>query len=167
MGPAGAARPSYFAVVLTAAVGIVASICLSLIILSWERRVAEIDFQNKAQGYLQVVNGDLGDAATLLYTTSAYVETNEHEVSRTQFGRFTQVLHDRVMALRSIGWAPRVTRAERPAFERRALGGVRIPQRERIMEFGRRGTLVTAAGRPSYYPILYIEAGLKNNSTEL
>jgi diguanylate cyclase (GGDEF)-like protein len=35
------------------------------------------------------------------------------------------------------------------------------------MEFGRRGTLVTAAGRPSYYPILYIEAGLKNNSTEL
>jgi diguanylate cyclase (GGDEF)-like protein len=167
MAPTVAARSRYLAVVLTAAIGTLASIAVALLILSWERRVAEIDFQNKAQSYLQVVNGDLGDAATLLYTMGAYVQTNQHEVSRAQFGRFAQVLHDRVTALRSIGWAPRVTRAERPAFERRALTGVGIPQRDRIIEFGKRGTFVTAADRPSYYPIFYIEAGRQNHSTEL
>jgi CHASE1-domain containing sensor protein len=167
MGSTVAARSRYLAVVLTAAIGTLASIAVALLILSWERRVAEIDFQNKAQSYLQVVNGDLGDAATLLYTMGAYVQTNELEVSRAQFGRFAQVLHDRVTALRSIDWAPRVSRAERPAFERHALAGVGIPQRNRIIEFGKRGAFVTAADRPSYYPIFYIEAGLQHHDTEL
>lgn len=157
----------YLAVVLSLSIGTLASVCAFLLVLSWEHRVAEIDFQSRAKGYLQIIDADLSDANTLLYTLGAYVETDDHTVSRQQFGRFAHVLHDRVLALRSTGWAPRVSRAGRAAFERTVLVPLGIARHARILERNARGAFVTAAERPAYYPILYIETDRKNRRTEL
>jgi CHASE1-domain containing sensor protein len=116
-------RDRYFrrhvAVVLTAVCGALASLATFILILSSEHRVAEIDFASKAKSFLEVINADLSDADTLLYTLGAYVETNERGLSREKFERFSHVLHDRVAGVRDVGFAPRIVDAERAAFERR------------------------------------------------
>ena len=152
---------------MTAALGILASIGAFLLVLSWENRVAEIDFQSRAKSYLEVINADLADARTLLYTIGAYVDTGETIVSPQQFGRFAQVLHNRVVGVRNIAWAPRVGRAQRHSFERTILAAAGIAGHDRIVERNARGTLVPAGNRPAYYPILYVQTGPEFRKTAL
>ncbi len=154
----GVTRGHYIAIALTAVLGTVASLAAFLLVLSWEYRLAEIGFQSKAKSCLQAINADLRDASTLLYTLGAYIDTNDHAVSRPQFDRFAKVLmHDRAVGLRDVGWAPRVTLAQRAGFERtQRLSG--IDSGYRIVERGPGGTLVAAQARSAYYPIAYLES---------
>jgi CHASE1-domain containing sensor protein len=152
-------RSRYVVIAVTALLGMLASIGAFWLVLSWERRVAEIDFQSKARSYLEVINADLDDARTLLYTLGAYMGTAEHPVSRRQFERFTQVLHSRVAGVRNIDWAPAVTRAQRPGFERDVLAAAGIPDHDRILERTARGALVPARDRSVYFPMMYVQAG--------
>jgi diguanylate cyclase (GGDEF)-like protein len=163
----GAFRSRYVAILLTALLGTLASFGAFLLVLSWEHRVAEIDFQSRAKSYLEVINSELVGARTLLYTLGAYVETNEHAVSRGQFDRFSQVLHNRVVGLRDIDWAPLVTRAQRAAFERTILAPVGIPHNDRIVERDASGKMVTAGDRSEYYPVLYVQTETRFRKTEL
>jgi diguanylate cyclase (GGDEF)-like protein len=155
------------AILLTALLGTLTSVGAFLLVLSWEHRVAEIDFQSRARSYLEVINTELADARTLLYTMGAYVDTNEHAVSRRQFDRFSRVLHNRVVGLRNIDWAPLVTRAQRPVFERTILAPVGIPHHDRIVERDARGTMVTAGDRSEYYPVVYVQTEARYRKTEL
>jgi diguanylate cyclase (GGDEF)-like protein len=147
----------YIVVILAALLGTLASVGVFLLALSWEYRVAESDFQNRARNYLQAINGELSQASTLLYTVRAYFEANDHPVSRAEFARFASDLHDRVVGLRDIGWAPRVTHDGRDAFERDARTSGQADFQ--IMERGAAGKLVRAGERPEYYPIFYLDSG--------
>ena len=147
----------YLAVIITAVVGMLATITAFVLMLSWEYRVAEIDFQSKAKSYLEVINADLGDANTLLYTIAAFISASDHPVSASEFAQFSAALHRRVAGLRDTGWAPRVTLAERPEFERKGrAAGIAAYQ---IKQFNPRHQLICATRRLAYYPLLYIEAG--------
>lgn len=144
-------------VILSAIVGTLVTIGAFFLVCSWEYRVAMIDFQSKAKTYLEVINADLDEANTLLYTIAAFVGSNDHAVTANDFARFSAALHRRVRGLRDTAWAPRVTLAERPKFERdaRAAGIARYE----VRQFGPHRKLVAAAPRPAYYPVLYIESG--------
>ena len=150
-------RPRYTAVVFTAVIGTLVTVCAFLLVCRWQYRVAEIDFQSRAKSYLEVINSDLGDANTLLYTIAAFIGSDDHPVSAREFARFSASLHRRVSGLRDTGWAPRVTLAERPRFERDArAAGIAGYQ---IRQIGPQSRLIAAAPRPEYYALRYIEAG--------
>jgi diguanylate cyclase (GGDEF)-like protein len=145
------------AVVLTALVGTLVTIAAFLLVCSWEYRVAEIDFQSKARSYLEVINADLGDASTLLYTIAAFISSNDHPVTEPEFAQFSASLHRRVSGLRDTAWAPHVTLAQRPKFERDA--GAAGMADYQILQFGPQHKLIRAKPRPQYYALLFIEAG--------
>lgn len=151
----------YTAVAVAVFAGILATIGTYLLVCSWEYRVTRIDFESKAKGSLQVLNSDLGDASTFLYTLAAFIGSNRRPVTADEFADFSAELHRRVVGLRDTAWAPRVELANRPAFERAARTDAKGFA---IKEFGPRRELVPAAARPRYYPILYIEAGGKKRA---
>ena len=97
----GLFRSRYVAIALTAVLGSLASIGAFLWVLSWEHRVAEIDFRSKAKSYLEMINADLGQADTLLSTMGAYIEINGQPVSRQKFRKiFASVARSRCWASR-------------------------------------------------------------------
>ncbi len=147
----------YVPVILSAIIGTLVTIGAFLLVCSWEYKVAVIDFQSKAKSYLEVINADLDEANTLLYTIAAFIGSSDHPVTAPEFASFSATLHRRVNGLRDTAWAPRVTLAERPKFERdaRAAG---IAHYE-VRQFGPHRKLVRVTPRSAYYPLLYIESG--------
>jgi diguanylate cyclase (GGDEF)-like protein len=119
----------------------------------WQEHLTELRFSALASEYLQTVNSGLEDAAGLLYSIRAYFESLDHPVSRQEFQAFSRILRLRVPGLRDTGWAPRVTAAERDAFERsvRASGQPDF----QIVECRADHKLVRAADRTEYFPVLY------------
>jgi diguanylate cyclase len=144
-------------VFLVGALGALASFAVFRLAVSWEVRAAESEFQNRARNYLQIIDGELQASSTLLYTFRAFFEASERPVSRDEFLRFSNDLHGRVVGLRDTGWAPRVQKGQRAAFEREV--GASGEPGFRIMERGPAGQLVRAADRDDYYPILYVDTG--------
>ncbi len=150
-------RQRYATIVLLALLGTLASIGACLLVFSWDQRVARIDFESKAKGYLESINDDLGAAQTLLFTVSAYVDNNNSVVERRRFERFAGAIHTRVVGVRNIIWAPRVIDAQRSSFERRELAPLGIADHDRIIERNARGAIIHARRRPAYFPILYVQ----------
>ncbi len=147
-------------IALIAALGVVASIGVFGLAVSWERQVATINFENEAQAQLAVINTDLQDAWSVLDTMRGYLESTDRPVDRAAFGRFSAVLHGRSAGLRDVGWAPRVTAAARDGFERevRAAG---FPDFE-FKEIDSARNVVRAGERAEYFPVLYLDSGSLN-----
>ena len=99
--------------------------------------------------------GDFDESSNLLYTLRALVEATDHPISRQEFARFSQMLHSRIISLRDTGWAPHVTLAERPEFER-AVQATGVPNFH-ITDRDANGHVRIAADRPDYFPILLSE----------
>ena len=140
-------------IVLTATLGILASAGLLVLALSAERQVISLDFHNRAAEHLAVLNDDLHDADSLLETVRAYFEAADHPIGLAEFNRFARKLPNTTAGLFDLGWAPRVTDAERDGFERNL-------QQAGSDDFEIRASgadgLVRAGRRAAYYPILYI-----------
>jgi CHASE1-domain containing sensor protein len=147
----------YTVAVLTAVLGTLATLGAFLLVSWWEYRVAEIDFESKAKTALQTLNSDLGDAQTLLYTLAAFMGARAQPVTAREYAIFSSSLHRRVAGVRDTGFAPRITFAQRAAFERevRAAGTPAF----QVRQFGPHRELLAAGARPFYYPLLFIEAG--------
>jgi len=142
---------------LIGVVGTLSSIGMFIAISGWRAHLDELRFTNLATDHLQTINNGLQDATELLYSVRAYFESLDALVTRTEFQTFSQRLRARVPGLRDIGWAPRVTKAERDRFERNICASG-IPDFQ-IKERNADGKMVRAADRPEYFPILYLEPG--------
>lgn len=141
----------------SAVLGTLATIGVFLLVCSWDYQVAEIDFQSKAKSYLELINADLDEADTLMYTIAAFIGANRRPVTVDEFLRFSSGLHHRVAGLRDTAWAPRVTFAQRAGFERDARAqGLRGFE---IRQFGRDRRLIRASVRSDYFPVLFVESG--------
>jgi diguanylate cyclase len=147
-------------IVLTAIVGSLASIGMFVTIGGWQAHVRQLAFANLASDYLQTVNSGVRDATDLLYSLRAYFESRDDPVSRTEFETFSHTLRARLPGLRDTGWAPHVTAAERPAFER-AVREAGVPGFQ-IIERDAQGHIARAGDRAEYFPILYSEPGAPN-----
>jgi diguanylate cyclase len=152
--PAKSARPwRYFVAVVVAVVGTLVSAVAFVAVSNSEHRLAAVRLQELAKNDQQTLNSDLEYATEVLYTLRAYYSTADQTVSRSEFQAFAKDLRGRLVGLRNTGWARRVTREERDAFERsvRAEG---FPNFE-IWERDPQGNRVRAADRAEYLPILY------------
>lgn len=150
-------RRRYIVILLTALVGSFASVGMFLDIDGWQKHVAGLRFASEARDHLQTINSGLMDATDLLWSMRAYFESMHHPVTRAEYQTFSARLRGRVVGLRDTGWAPRVTAAERDAFERE-IQATGLPDFQ-IVERDADGKLVPAGERAEYFPILYSEPG--------
>ena len=143
----------YLIAVATAIVGTLLSAFAFVSVSNWDNRLADLKLQELAKNDQQTLNSDLQYATEVLYTLRAYYNTHGHTVSRSEFQAFAKDLRSRLVGLRNTGWALRVTREKRDAFERsvRADG---FPNFE-IWERDAQGHPIRAADRAEYFPILY------------
>jgi diguanylate cyclase (GGDEF)-like protein len=143
----------YLIAVATAIVGTLLSAFAFVSVSNWDNRLADLKLQELAKNDQQTLNSDLEYATEVLYTLRAYYNTHGHTVSRSEFQAFAKDLRSRLVGLRNTGWALRVTREKRDAFERsvRADG---FPNFE-IWERDAQGHRIRAADRAEYFPILY------------
>jgi diguanylate cyclase (GGDEF)-like protein len=142
----------YAMVVVTAVFGVLASMVGLAIISNNDKRLFELKLAELAKSHELAINADLSYAAEAVYTLRAYLDTGD-QVTRTAYQAFAKSLRARLAGLRDTGWAVRVTRDEREAFERagRNQGFANF----QIWERDAAGNPMRAADRDEYYPIFY------------
>jgi diguanylate cyclase (GGDEF)-like protein len=143
----------YLIAVATAIVGTLLSAFAFVSVSNWDNRLADLKLQELAKNDQQTLNSDLQYATEVLYTLRAYYNTHGHTVSRSEFQAFAKDLRSRLVGLRNTGWALRVTREKRDAFER-SVHADGFPNFE-IWERDAQGHRIRAADRAEYFPILY------------
>ena len=147
--------------VLGARLGVMASVGLHARSVSWENRVAYLAFESEARREVATINADLADAAGVLDTVRAYFEARAAPVSRSEFMRFSILLHGRIVGLSDPGWAPgwasRVTARDRAAFE--AVNQDAEAPDFHIRDVDPSGNDTLAGARDRYYPVLFVDAG--------
>ncbi len=147
----------YLIVILTGVTGLLASSFMFVAIETWQTHLAELKLTGLASNHLQTINAGLKDATDLLYSLRAFCKSVDHPVTRNEYQTFSHTLRERVPGLRDTGWAPRVTRAGRAAFERE-IQASGIPNFQ-IMDRNAEGKLTRAGERDEYFPILYSDPG--------
>ncbi|HWK44412.1 MAG TPA: CHASE domain-containing protein [Stellaceae bacterium] len=150
----------YLAATVAALAGVVLSVAAFLTNAQSESRLAELNFVNLARSYHQTIEADLANAANLLFTLRGYFASTDRPIARGEFQAFSKILREHVIGLRDTGWAPRVTGAQRDAFERAARADG-FPDFE-IKERDSTGKLLRAAERDEYFPIFYSDPGEPN-----
>jgi len=115
-----------------------------------EGRIRKVlDF--RAQWRALEIENRLRATQDMLAPTVAYV-ANTESLTSAEFGHFSAGTNKPWRRIESIGWLPRVTRADRGAFEalerQSGLQGFRITQR------GDSGEQIPAAERNEYFPLL-------------
>ncbi|WP_298816713.1 CHASE domain-containing protein [Chloroflexus sp.] len=136
----------------------ISSLLLALLLLSLQLiwRDAEqrytVALQIDAREVASLVNDRLIRYEQAIQSVRAFIAASQR-VEQHEFTTFTRALFDQLPALQSVGWAPRVTRAERLAFERQ-IQETGIPDFA-IREPGAYGPV--AADRDEYYPLTYAE----------
>jgi len=114
-------------------------------VLDFRTQWRALDFENKLRGTQDAL------AATAVYVA------NTESLTSAEFRHFSPGIHSAGInnadkRIESIGWLPRVTRAERGAFE--AMAGQSGLQGFRITQRGDAGGQVPAPERSEYFPLL-------------
>lgn len=140
--------------------GLIISIVVFGLLKERERQLVEAQFCHLAGNRLQAVEDTLAMRLAALDWISALYASSQ-DVERLEFTTFTQSALARYPDLKLVGWAPRVTGAERAAQEE-------IIRREGLADYQIRqqtaqGILSPAEDRPTYFPIVYLNP-LKNHA---
>lgn len=121
----------------------------------WEYEQSMAEFSNRAQQLADNIQARLKEQEYFLETVAAILfHDRSKPVTREKFERALKKLLTIYPMVHAIEWAPRVTRAQRSAFE--AAQKAHFPD-YRIVEPGADGRPEAAGDRPYYYPVTYLD----------
>ena len=128
-----------------------------------EQHRLQMSFESDAALMTQVLKSDLNRTIDTLYALNAF-HTNPHPIdlghshidhNRQEFQEFAKNLSQRHAGIQALSWVPKISQAERNAYERQAqadgLPDFQFTQRNS------RGDSVPASQRDIYYPVYFIE----------
>lgn len=149
------------AVMLAVSLGIFLSFALFFVIRGWERKNLRSEFGTLAQERVEVLQSKMLALLEVLDSVAAFYSTNDH-VSRDEFAKFVTDAKLRHAELQGLSWNPRVSAAQRTAYETAA-------RREgfadfKFSEMNTAGKLVDAGAREEYVPVFYEEPMEKNEA---
>jgi PAS domain S-box-containing protein len=139
-----------------AAVGLVLSLLVFLLLQEREYRVAQARFELSAQARAVAIQQALSDRCSAIDTLVAFYVGSE-EVTRAEFHNFARRLLNSPSCpdLQDLAWVRQIPGASRAAHEaearREGLADYRITQRDA------RGSFAAAAERTDYYPVYFAE----------
>ncbi len=144
----------YLPLCLMAMGGLALTIIVPLVMRNWEWRHIQSDFLIAAQARASAVTTAVDENRYIMRSLLTFFETDE-EVSRSEFRKLVESLAPRGAGIQALGWAPRVSRAQRTAVEdtarREGLPNFQITEKTNAGKFIRIGD------RNEYLPIYYIE----------
>src|SRR5437667_6758562 len=105
------------AMIATAAIGLAVSLAVAFAAVSITERIAQLAFVKKATESLQAIQTQVNSANEALFTLRDLLDSTDQPVTLSEFQFFADRLRGRFHGLRDTGWAPRVARADREAFE--------------------------------------------------
>ncbi len=143
---------------LLLAIGIGFSLALFALVRELRQQQVKSRFANDALNTVASIQRAVDDSAHELEAMSALYHVFA-VIDREQFAAFVEPFLKRSHVIQALEWVPRVDREERPDFERKARAW--NPKFE-ITERNAQGGLVTAADRPEYFPVAFVEP-LKGN----
>ncbi len=143
---------------LLVAIGIGFSLALFALVRELRQQQVKSRFASDARNAVASIQRAVDDSAHELEAMSALYHVFA-VIDREQFATFVEPFLKRSRVIQALEWVPRVDREERPDFERKARAW--NPKFE-ITERNAQGGLVTAADRPEYFPVAFVEP-LKGN----
>src|SRR5262245_23293310 len=139
----------YLPILAVACLGIAGAIATWLTVSTWEERFYRQTFNNIADDYATVLQTGVHEYLDKMRAVRAFYDSS-NQVDPEEFDRFTdQILAGYSSTMRLV-WCPRVTRAERAAFERKqqAAGHGDFA----IRTWAAAGPMLPAAERDEYCP---------------
>jgi len=159
--PAFAFARRHSAVLVIVGAGLACSFALLLTLRAWERRAAQAAVQTAAAQRMELLHETLSNSLEALHAVGAFFRAEPAAPDRDRFRRFVETTLARRPELHALSWTPRVTAAERPAYEARARAdGLVDFQFTEIDPSTRR--IIPAGPRDVYYPVYYIEPARAN-----
>ncbi|MCX8156067.1 MAG: CHASE domain-containing protein [Verrucomicrobiae bacterium] len=155
---AGLQARMYFSLGLIAALGLIITAGILLLVYQRDQERRRMEFaklaDDRAQAVQLAANGcvEVLSAMADLYAASERVEPDE-------FRHFATRAMQRHPETVYLAWLPRVTHAQRQSIERLPP---RINRGFRILQLTPNGTLAPAETRPEYFPVFYIEPFWEN-----
>lgn len=147
-------RKHVWLAVLVGVSGLLVTVGIWHALLARERQVLESRFRFEAEERVAAIRRELTVNLASLDALQALYDASE-EVERNEFGVFSQSLFDRHHGVESFGWAPLVVDANRVAHEQGAReNGL---ARYQISRVGPQGEVGSAAQRPEYCPLYFLE----------
>jgi len=141
-------------------IGIVLSALAYFAIQRHYQDQADAEFSGRATGYANLIVDGFAQAIFAIESVGAYYSATQ-SVMPAQFEKFVSPMLERFPTIKALGWVPRITGANRAAFEQVAQTS---SSDFRITEVGQNGDLVTAAERPVYFPVHLIRPLAENEA---
>lgn len=134
----------------------------------WEQGRSEAEFKDRAQRLTNAMQARLDYHIEVQKNVVSLFSAFEN-ISERQFAGFVAQPISNYSALQAITWAPRITDAQRPAFETRLSQSELMRQmldlgNGQIMQMGADGRTQKAARRAEYFPFAYVAPMLGNSS---
>lgn len=151
----------YTPVLIIAILGISLSVTAFLREHALEQEQLSTRFEQLAEERATLLQAGIDRTLEILYATGALFDASD-AVTRSEFNAFLASLVDRHPELHGVEWLPRVTHEARASFEAQARAeGFTDFQ---ILEVTDNHSLITAAQRPEYFPVFFIEPFDRNKA---
>lgn len=142
----------YWPLVAAACIGFALSCAAWLAVSVREDRLAAFEFTARADSHLLILQGGVNTYLNRIGALRA-LYTSDANISRTEFQTFSDELLRGQAAILAVSWVPRVSHAQRAAFELAAIRAG-LPG-YRITTASANGDLVPSPEQSEYFPVLY------------
>ena len=143
----------YAPLALIALIGVLLTGYAFNVVTDWERQRVEQAFRHAALDRALVVQREIVQSLGVVQDIGSFFDASNW-VERRDFRKFVGPALKRYSSIAALQWIPRVSAAERSAFEEKAR---RSFPKFRITEINPAGDLVAADNRPLYFPVLYVQ----------
>lgn len=127
----------------------------------WEQLTRRSEFQKQTDHLTTSLQRTINRYNELLLSLEDFYRATDGQVNGWAFSQFVQRALGSYSGIQALEWAPKIPRAERPAYEQWLRDTTR-GSRTSIMERTRAGQLIVAAVRDSYVPVTYLEPWRSN-----
>jgi len=144
---------AYIPIALVALIGVLVTLQAFNAVTGWERQRVQQAFQSAAGDRVLMIQREIEQNLGVVQDIGSLFNVSKW-VDRREFRKFVEPALKRYASITALQWIPRLTAAERNAFEEEAR---RSFSRFRITETSQAGDLVRAGQRPVHFPVLYVQ----------
>jgi len=154
-------KSDFLPVIAVLVAGIALSVFVVFAVRGYYHNLGRQQFQRNASYYSTTFKNSVERHVTSLAAIHAFVSAS-HDVTRWEFSAFAHQILPQNSGFKAVIWLPHTSQAARKGFEARmqndGLYGLKL------RELTASGELVTAATRPAYLPVSYVEPFEGNGS---
>ena len=146
-------RPYILASAAAAAAGVALSVSIWFSVSLRENRLAELEFSDRANSDALILQNGINEYIGKIAALRALFQSSDGDVSRRQFGEFSDFLLRNQTAILAVSWIPRITQSQRAAHELAAVSQGLFGYR--IHSVGPDGKAAPPLNQNEFFPIFY------------